>query len=128
MGYQVITTSHESYVSIRIIGTWPADTPEIVLDEIYSNWIKHHKSDLLVDISKLYADHSMIREYYTSAVFENVGFQSIRLIAIIDDPSRKNINDILEEAAQNRGLRLRFFYNSEQEANDWFTEQKKIQD
>ena len=124
MGYRVITTSHESYVSIRITGTWPADAPEIILDEIYSNWIKHQKPDLLVDISKLRADDSMISEYYNSGIFENVGFQSIGRIAIIDVPSRKNINDFLEAAVQSRGVLLHFFYNNEQEGADWLKQQK----
>jgi hypothetical protein len=127
MSYQVTSTSYENYVSVSIIGTWTADKPEIILDEIYSKWAKHQKPDLLVDISKLWADQSIISEYYASEIFENVGFQSIRLIAIIDDPERKKINDFLEPAAHNRGLRLRFFYESEQEAADWLYQQGKIQ-
>ena len=119
MSYRVTSTSYESYVCVSITGSWPTDKPEIILDEIYSKWEKNQKYDLLVDISELRADQSIIGDYYTTAVFENVGFQSIRLIAIFDDPVRKKINDCLETAAQNRGLRLRFFYESEQEAASW---------
>ena len=126
MSYQVSSTLHENYVCVSINGTWPAEKPEMIIDEIYSKWAKHQKPDLLVDISKLWADPSVINEYYTSAIFENVGFQGIHLIAVFDTPARKEINDFLEKAAQNRGLQLRFFYQNEQEATDWLYQQSKI--
>lgn len=125
MSYQITSVSDENYAYVGITGTWPGEKPEIILDEIYRKWVAHQKHDLLVDISKLQADQSVIRDYYTDAIFENIGFQSIRLIAIYDDPARKKINDFLETAAQNRGLRLRFFYESEQEAADWLDRQSK---
>ena len=128
MSYKVTSTPYENYACVSITGSWPTDKPEIILDEIYSKWGKHQKYDLLVDISELRADQSIISDYYTTAIFENVGFQSIRMIAIFDDPVRKKINDCLETATQNRGLRLRFFYESEQEAANWLDQQSKIQD
>ena len=126
MSYQVTSNPHENYVYVSITGTWPTDKPEIILDEIYGKWVKHQKYDLLVDISKLQSAQSIISDYYTAAIFENVGFQSIRLIGVFDDPVRKKINAFLEAAAQNRGLRIRFFYESEQEAADWLYQQGKI--
>ena len=128
MNYQVASTLHENYVCVSINGTWPADKPEIILDEIYGKWANHQRDDLLLDISKLRADQSVINEYYTDKIFENVGFQSIRLIAVFDTPARKEINDFLEKAAQNRGLQIRFFYQNEQEATEWLYQQSKIQD
>jgi len=128
MSYKVTSTSYENYACVSITGSWPTDKPEIILDEIYSKWEKHQKYDLLVDISELRADQSIISDYYATTIFENVGFQSIRLIAIFDDPVRKKINDCLETATQNRGVRLHFFYESEQEAANWLDQQSKIQD
>lgn len=128
MSYQITSVSDENYTHVGVTGTWPAEKPEIILDEIYRKWAAHQKYDLLVDISKLHADETVIRDYYTDAIFENIGFQSIRLIAIYDDPARKKINDLLETAAQNRGLRLRFFYESEQEAINWLERQGKTTD
>ena len=128
MSYKVTPVPYENYVCVSITGSWPTDKPEIILDEIYSKWRKHQKYDLLVDISKLRADQSTISDYYATAIFENVGFQSIRLIAISDDPIRKKINDCLETAAKNRDLRLRFFYEGIQEAANWLDQQGKMQD
>jgi len=128
MSYKVTSTSYENYACVSITGSWPTDKPEIILDEIYSKWEKHQKYDLLIDISELRADQSIISDYYATTIFENVGFQSIRLIAIFDDPVRKKINDCLETATQNRGMRLHFFYESEQEAANWLDQQSKIQD
>jgi hypothetical protein len=128
MSYQVKSTPYGNYAYVCITGIWPADKPEIILDEIYGEWVNHQRDDLLLDISKLQTDQSIIDDYYTDRIFENVGFQSIRLMAVFDTPSRKEINDFLEKAAQNSGLQIRFFYQNEQEATDWLDQQSKILD
>lgn len=63
---------------------------------------KHQRFVPLADIFKPEADPSVLSEYYTNAIFDNVGFQSIRPIAVLDNPAEEEVCESVFFTKKNR--------------------------
>ena len=119
MEYELTHNICDNYVHICIKGIWPKHEAKKIIADLYNIWEKNQKDFLLIDIRKMQDKPTVITDYYNAEIFAATGFIKIYRIAVLDQPERKEANKFFETTAFNRGLRFRFFYESEQEAIDW---------
>ncbi len=119
MSYELTCVAFEGYVRIRVDGIWPSDTPQSIIADIYDVWAKHRELALLLDLRHMRDIPTVLVDYETVKLFVNVGFREIDTIAVLDRADRETANKFFETAAFNQGLRIQFFYVSEQEAINW---------
>ena len=122
MSYELTCVVFEGYVRIRVDGFWPSDKPRRIIVDIYEAWAKHRDRALLIDVRHMSEIPTVISDYENVELFEKVGLREIGPIAVLDTLDREKANKFLEIAAFNRGLRIQFFYASEQEAINWLLE------
>ncbi len=119
MSYELTCVVFEGYVRISVDGFWPSDEPRRIIVDIYEAWAKDRERALLLDVRHMSDIPTVISDYDTAELLENVGLREIGPIAVLDTLDREKANKFLETTALNRGLRIQFFYASEQEAINW---------
>jgi hypothetical protein len=115
MSYTLEPSVVQGCLRIRVSGAWPSGRSDEIISEIFSLWEKHQKP-LLIDLRDMEDSPSIFSDYFDAKQFATAGFRSAGLIAVLDNPDRREANTFFETTAHNRGLRFAFFYSDEEEA------------
>jgi len=127
MSYTVKVTPMDGYCCAKIEGVWPQKDSQAqasLLARILAEWKSDSQPGLIIDVRSMQDTPSVLEDYETAKIFFDSEFYRIGPVAVLDHPERKSANVFLENAAHNRGIMLRFFYDGRQEAIDWISTQQ----
>lgn len=109
----------DDHLYLRIGGIWLRENARDIIKEI-SNFSEQNPGlPLLIDVCDMKSDVSTFNDFDDVHIFIEMHFRKLGRIAVIDRDNRKKHNEFFETAANNRGLRIRFFYTDRQEALSW---------
>jgi hypothetical protein len=116
MAYNINYYAVGKNVKIKISGKWPED-PEELLRAVFNISKKHILSSLLIDVSHLENEPTPLEDYKTIKMMQQIGFDKIPMIAVVDKEKNKKADEIFEGFSLNTQITIRFFYNEEDASN-----------
>ena len=107
-------------IRIELTGTWPKHHPETMFADIMKIWVDAGKKHLLLcDLRQQENSPDMGTDFIMANYFVENGFRKVGKVAVLDKLEHRKLNDINELVMNNRGCKVRFFYEEGPVMDEW---------
>jgi len=114
---------HKDYLLVRFGDIWSGETGYKVIEEIKQECEKSGLYRILFDQRQHTEDSSIFSEFnLAEKVAEEAEKINLEGIAILSLPKFQKNDSFFENVATNRGMNIKYFYSTEEEALQWLLE------